>query len=395
MVKRKLGTEIYISLFIIFEIIVCSIIEKSNIANLEWWHFLYTNLVTIFIYMFILLVKNRGRNIDYISKKISVPVATMSIFLTIMALITIIYPYFAEVSLAFRIWFFIIFILITSLVFIYIKQCIVNILQVKNLEEKYRNDMEKHEYYREILKEYSPAILSLIYNRKIKYSDTLVVTILDLKLNNYIDIEEKGIKILKKDEKNLLPNQKYLYEKIYNKKNRKNFVSFQDVSNIFSVSTFKQEWKNEIKKEAEEKKLCSSKIVIFDIIEKISVLSFFILIGILMFIAIGSEGIAIDDNNIDQVSYLVLAFIHCALIFCVNYLSRFKQRIFFVRTKEGVKLQCKMCGLKNYIKEYTQLKEKKLEELLLWENYLLYAIIFDIKGNLNNEAQKLYDKIVK
>ena len=74
-------------------------------------------------------------------------------------------------------------------------------------------------------------------------------------------------------------------------------------------------------------------------------------------------------------------------------LRKFNQRNFFVRTKEGVELQCKMSGLKNYIKDYSKLNERDLNELVLWEDYLIYAVIFNLKGNLDKEAEKLYERL--
>lgn len=386
--KRKLETEVYVSFFLILELIICIIMKVTNIIQIEWWHFLYTNLFTVFIYMFILEIKYNGKEDD----KLMLPMATMTISLTVLGIVAIMIPHFREIPLFLKMWTILLVTLIIILIYVYIKQYVTNNLEIKKIEESYRNDIEKHEYYREILEDYSPAILSLIYNRKIKYSDTLVATILDLKLNNYIDIEEKGIKVLKKDEKDLLPNQKMIYKMLQKKKNRQGFVSFKDTSPAFSNSYFKREWKETIKKEAEEKDLCSSKFVVFNIIEKISIFSFWAIIVMTATVMIGNLE-SIFDEEIGIVSYIIIIAINCFLMFTKAFLSKFNQRNFFVRTKKGVELQCKMAGLKNYIKDYSQLEKKKLEEIVLWEDYLIYALIFDLKGSLDKEAKELYKNL--
>ena len=106
-------------------------------------------------------------------------------------------PHFKEISILIKIWIIVLLGLVVSLIYIYIKQSITNSLEIKNIEEKYKKNIEKFEYYRDILNGYSPAILSLVYNRKIKYSDTLTATILNMKLNKYIDIEDSRNKIIK------------------------------------------------------------------------------------------------------------------------------------------------------------------------------------------------------
>lgn len=117
------------------------------------------------------------------------------------------------------------------------------------------------------------------------------------------------------------------------------------------------------------------------------IISFLIMLG-------GSKLANAMDNEINLIAILILIVIHFALIFMAIWSKKFNKRNLFVKTKEGVDLQCKMSGLKNYIKEYSKLEERELKELVLWEDYMIYAIIFDLKGNLDKEAKKLYEKLV-
>ena len=365
--NKKLGAEIYMSLFLLFETIICFIIKITNMINVEWWHILYTNIFTFIIYCCIFYNKR---------EKLITPFLTMVVSLTTLGVILFLIPHFKEINIVLKIWLFFLVTLIIIPVCIYANQSIKNNIETKNIEDNYK-DVYKYEYYREIINEYSPAVLSLVYNRKIKYSDTLVATILDLKLKNYIDIEDEGIKILKRETKDLLQNEKLIYEKLERKKNTKKIANFKDVSNIFSNTYFKKEWKSKIKIEAEEKKLCSSRLVAFDILEKIFIISFFTFLIIPLLLIARKLNF---NTNINIVTYLIIVTVHCVVMCSTGILRKFNQRNFFVRTKEGVELQCKMSGLKNYIKDYSKLNERDLNELVLWEDYLIYAVIFNLKG---------------
>ena len=383
MVNKKIKAEVYMSLFLLFETIIWFIIKLANIMNVEWWHILYTNMFTFIIYYCIFYNKQR--------EKLIYPLLTMVVSLTTLGIISYLIPNFKELNIILKIWMFFLITLIIIPLYIYTNQSIKNKIDIKKIENSYK-DVYKYEYYREIMNEYSPAVLSLIYNRKIKYSDALVATILDLKLKGYIDIEDKGIKVLNRETKNLLKNESLIYEKLEKNKNAKKVIYFKDVANIFSNTYFKKEWKSTIKMEAEEKKLCSSISVAFNILEKISIISFFalIIIPLLLFLILRKSDL--DINNL--VSYLIIVVIHSTLLCSTGILRKFNKINFFVRTQEGVDLQCKMSGLKNYIKDYSKLREKDLNDLILWEDYLIYTIIFDLKGNLDKEAEKLYKKLI-
>ncbi len=65
----------------------------------------------------------------------------------------------------------------------------------------------------------------------------------------------------------------------------------------------------------------------------------------------------------------------------------------FVKTQKGYDIYIKILGLKNYIKDYSMISERELEEMSIWEDYLIYAIIFNNISNLNKDALKFYNKL--
>jgi len=65
----------------------------------------------------------------------------------------------------------------------------------------------------------------------------------------------------------------------------------------------------------------------------------------------------------------------------------------FVKTQKGHELYRKVVGLKNYIKDYSNLSESELKEITIWEDYLIYAIILNDTSKLNKEAKDFYKKV--
>jgi len=92
--------------------------------------------------------------------------------------------------------------------------------------------------------------------------------------------------------------------------------------------------------------------------------------------------------------YVILVCLHFFIIFLLGHLLVNNKLILIIITKKGFELQQKICGLKRYIKDYSQLNQKNIIQMELWESYLIYAIIFDLKGKLNEDAKQLYQKLV-
>lgn len=65
----------------------------------------------------------------------------------------------------------------------------------------------------------------------------------------------------------------------------------------------------------------------------------------------------------------------------------------WVKTQKGYELYTKIVGLKNYIKDYSRLSDSELQEIAIWEDYLVYAIILNNTSKLNKEAMSYYKKI--
>ena len=58
-------------------------------------------------------------------------------------------------------------------------------------------------------------------------------------------------------------------------------------------------------------------------------------------------------------------------------------------TKKGKDINVKLKGLKNFLQEYSIVKEREINELFLWEDYLIYSVMFKINKKIINEYKDI------
>lgn len=66
----------------------------------------------------------------------------------------------------------------------------------------------------------------------------------------------------------------------------------------------------------------------------------------------------------------------------------------YSRTKLGYELVNKAYGLKNYLTEYSLLKEHSEEQLILWQYYLVYAVALDVNVKIENSVIEKFVKSI-
>lgn len=60
------------------------------------------------------------------------------------------------------------------------------------------------------------------------------------------------------------------------------------------------------------------------------------------------------------------------------------------RTKEGNILADKLYGMKNFIRDFSNLDEASRKHLVLWEDFLIYAVVLEENDTILNEISKMY-----
>lgn len=237
------------------------------------------------------------------------------------------------------------------------------------------------EYFRDIIKGYTPAELSYIDNFNIEDSD-IVATLLNLSLKGVITLNENPNTIeINNVETELSNNERYILDII--KSNKWNEFN----KSKFLLEIINDALKNELIKESKTLKKGFGKIII------IWPICFCILITMAIFVFKNSELLE------TTVSFLILAFLIMIVMFLPIMLIVFyssynnkMQKEPYIRTKKGEQINANLEGLKNYLNDYSSIEEKEYKELELWEDYLIYSVIFRQNNKLTEET---IDKYIK
>lgn len=226
-------------------------------------------------------------------------------------------------------------------------------------------EAEKYEYYRDILKNESPAILSYCYNKKINIEDEVVATLLNLKHKQIIELKDNKLTILK-DINKINNHERYILNNI--KKIDKKEFKYQLLKDLMEEKYVRKRDKKDV-----------------DIVSFMEIFMIWMIFYTLMTIPIFMNATSLG----------VFAFVAYFLTFAGVPIYKFIQSKInpVTRTRKALELSGKLVGLKKYIKDYSNIKNNGVENLNLFDDYVIYAIIFDMKGKLNDECKKIYINI--
>lgn len=249
---------------------------------------------------------------------------------------------------------------------------------------------KENDYYRDMIKNYNAAVLSYVDDFVVREDRDVVLTLLNLKLKGVIELNDEKKSIIKKElNKELSKSEKYVYEKIKNGKiSEIYFPEFEACvkDDALNCELIKDEIKI-VKNKKEKKKYKKS---IYDVLYTIGAVLLVLALA-LMFLSIGTEEdsfIRNLSNSITLISFSllgILCFI-AVLFYLIFSLYQAKKtaddELAYNRTKKGEELNAKIEGLRIFLKEYSMLEDRNLEEIEMWEYYLIYSIMF----NQNKQA---------
>jgi len=261
-------------------------------------------------------------------------------------------------------------------------------------------------YYRDILKDVSPADLSIIMDLKIDSCKDISATLLRLYNKKVIDFENNRI-VPKSNNAFLDGGEQELLAMIGSAGITKSGINT---------------WKQNRKKEAESKGLvekctkpkgcagcgsgCLGMIVV--IICFIAI-SFFVASqdaasdeydSVINRLAEENAVVSAEDievvNKFLSVAVAVFAFVNIIMVlpayslFRIIAYSIIKASTDLVRTKKGNELAEKAAGLKRFINEFSTLSEKRKEEVMLWDDFLVYAVVLEENERIIEDINKYY-----
>lgn len=252
------------------------------------------------------------------------------------------------------------------------------------------------EYYRDILKEHSPSELSYIDNFELNLKKEIVATLLSLELKNKIKISNNNITVINSDMSDLFETESYILTSIKNGK--------VIIYNPYEMegSTRKEAIDNGliIKYTEQDKKETKP------IFGSVNLLMIWLCVfwGIISILCVFNGPVVDFLNNIVIPNiHIILPFIlpTVLLIMILRY-TRILKIIFrssyvhhksksYKRTELGEELNRKIEGLKNYLNNFSLLNEKDKEELMLWDEYLIYSVIFGLNNKIIKDLSCLIE----
>ena len=109
------------------------------------------------------------------------------------------------------------------------------------------------------------------------------------------------------------------------------------------------------------------------------------LIALMIFIyAILFNDFVNNPNNIENWKLFIMVFAILLIVYLPIYIGIYfstyiikSKKNSYIRTAKGEAINENLEGLKNYLKDFSLMNEKNEKSLILWEDYLIYAVIFN------------------
>lgn len=295
-----------------------------------------------------------------------------------------------------------IFLIITIFFIFFLFKIIKYIKEGKELKSKYNKIQNNLKYFRNIPNEKNatPGIASYLYylknnnsNMENNLSKIFSATILDLSLRGYIEfepIDKKDMKIILKknmDEEKLPIDEKSIYKLIKKACNSNDEITIKEFKkyankNYDSVYTTIKLLKSKVIGILRvDKILDEEKEKLYKKYRNKGTMYFYIL---LVNICIP---IAILTVRILAVPILIELLI-CAIL-CFSNSKKFS-----ILTEIGEEQEKQWKALKNYMDDFSLLKEKEVPDLILWEKYLVYATAFGISKKVVDQLKVIYPEML-
>ena len=264
---------------------------------------------------------------------------------------------------------------------------IVGIIAYYSAKRSIKKKNRKHKkfdikYFRDDLKKMSPSYISYILDFSIELEKDVAAHVLKLYIDKYIKYENNKFIVTNKNKDDLKESDICLLE---------------FVNNNFTDPTFLERYQNLVKKELEKEGYITNFISKQDIFGFFSGLVVSIL-GIVTLSTIHAYATYPSPIYKTVIVLLFIVFISGIIFFPIKTIARI---IAFVkyglgkRTKKGEELLEQIYGLKNFLKDFSIIKDRKLEEVYLQEHYLVYALTLDVNTKVDDEILKKIKKHIR
>lgn len=242
-------------------------------------------------------------------------------------------------------------------------------------------------YYRDSLTGINPALLSLLIDLDIYGTKDIIATLLRMNNKKAIQFQENGsINVTNLNARELDSSELELLKIIKNDRLNDKRALSQWKQNRFQEA----ETAGYIKKRNEEKRNKIADRYVYVVI--FSVFAAFCLWGLFL----NSGLVGKMDSVIDAIKAFAALVVIDIFLFVPAY--RLLQNVSYSkrgdvvweRTPVGNEMAEKIAGLGRFINEFSRLSEAKKEEVRLWDDYLVYAIVLEENEQIVKDVSKQY-----
>ncbi len=272
---------------------------------------------------------------------------------------------------------FLIIFAIGSIIYFLLALYVLNLFENKTIFEP-----ESQDYYRDLIKKYSPAQLSYVDNYSIELKKDILATILSLHLKGNIKISKDKIEFISKFK---TKNEKY-YEL-----SATETLVIDCLEKKISPFRKKYSFENYLLNDLRNVNLTEKRETISPHLKAILLIYF--IYGVLLVIL---------QNFVPNVlaslfkafGWLTIVF-SFSLIFINKDLEKngpFAETTYKKLTDEGLKLRRKLIGLKRFLADYSEMNKKSIAEIELWDEYMIYSVILNNNKKIQKELFLLLKK---
>lgn len=246
------------------------------------------------------------------------------------------------------------------------------------------DDFHKSEqYFRDILSKYDPIELSYIDDFDINFPKDIIVVLLSLKNKDKIDFEDN--KIVIKNEDNLTNAQRYVMDCIRDGK---------------IVKTNLLQLKSIVQLDAKDHGLLESRFSIN--IKGILKLFYniFLIPSILVLFIIACISFMEKIYKLNNIYINIFLIVILCVVFIMLFIKWMGWPIYlfsyflnktsnpYKRSQLGDEINKKLEGLKIFLKDFSNLDKSSYEEVVLWNDYLIYSVLFNQNVKVIKEMEK-------
>lgn len=266
------------------------------------------------------------------------------------------------------------------------------------------NDIE---YYREIFKDINPTTMSLLMNLNLETNKDLGAMKLYYELNDIIKYDQSGNMYINDLNNIKLNNSDEILLNYFMGKNKDLFTLIKWKDTVIMENVDNGFIKRKTKKEKKKSgcwtfiiiNILTTLLMVYTIINFGDASKFFNEVG-----SSSKEGIEllnfiISNNEYSKVLLNMLILLFCG---CIHVWNIIASVVYFIasssanakdlikRTDTGDFLAEKLYGMKNFIKDFSNLDETSKKHLVLWKDFLIYAVVLEENDVILKEISNIY-----